>query len=114
MGPIDQLPLSPLSFHILLALAEGSSHGYAIGKEVERRSHGQINPTTGALYQALRRLTEAGLVERDEPASHASPDARRQYFRLTSDGRRAAGLEAARLEELVGLAKERKLFPESP
>jgi DNA-binding PadR family transcriptional regulator len=113
-NPTDQLPLSPLSFHILLALGEKSSHGYAIGKEVERRSHGRINPTTGALYQALRRLSEDGLVERDDAASRAATDSRRQYFRLTPRGREVAALEAARLQELVGLARARRLFPESP
>lgn len=112
--PTDKLPLSPLSFHILLALGEESSHGYAIGKEVERRSHGRINPTTGALYQALRRLSEDGLVERDDQASRASTDSRRQYFRLTDDGRDIAALEAGRLEELVSLARARNLFPQSP
>ena len=45
--------LSDLAFHILLALGEGPSHGYAIGKNVEERSAGRLDPTTGALYQAL-------------------------------------------------------------
>ena len=36
--PAPYIPLSNLSFHILLALGEGSAHGYAVGKEVQRRS----------------------------------------------------------------------------
>ena len=56
----DFLPLSNLSFHLLLALGSGESHGYALGKEIEERSEGRLRPTTGSLYQALKRLTEVG------------------------------------------------------
>lgn len=64
LEPNDFLPFSNLSFHILLALGEGPSHGYAMGKDVEQRSGGRLRPTTGGLYQALRRLGEDGLIER--------------------------------------------------
>jgi DNA-binding PadR family transcriptional regulator len=103
-------PLSDLAFHILLALGDGPSHGYAIGKDVEGRSGGRLDPTTGALYQALRRLEEEGLI-----AAAAAPretDARRKYFALTAAGRRAAAAEAQRLDGLVRAARKRKLFPQ--
>ena len=101
--------LSDLSFHVLLALGDRVSHGYAIGKEVEARSHGRLNPTTGALYQSLRRLQEDGLV--DPTASpDDSTDARRKYFRLTLAGREAVANEAARLHELVSVARAKKLY----
>ena len=59
----DPVPgLAELPFHILLALGDGPSHGYAIGQRVEEESGGRLDPTTGALYQALRRLTEESLV----------------------------------------------------
>jgi DNA-binding PadR family transcriptional regulator len=105
------LPLTNLELHILLAVSSGVSHGYAIGKEVEARSHGRLRPTTGSLYQALRRLHAGGLLQEAPPPS-AGEDARRQHFRLTPLGRRVAGLEARRLEELVLLARERRLLPE--
>jgi DNA-binding PadR family transcriptional regulator len=102
--------LADLAFHILLALGDGPSHGYAIGKDVEERSDGRLDPTTGALYQALRRLTDDGLVEPvDGPGS---ADARRKYFALTTRGRRAAAAEAARLDALVRTARQRKLYPQ--
>ena len=110
--PQDFLPLSPLSFHILLALGEGPFHGYAIGKEVEHRSVGKLNPTTGSLYQGLKRFTEDGLIEPAPEAAAETSDARRQYFRLTQLGRRVAALEARRLHDLVALALERDLFSE--
>lgn len=102
--------LSDLAFHILLALGDGPSHGYAIGKDVEERSGGHLDPTTGALYQALRRLSEDGLI-----AAATAPqetDARRKYFELTDRGRQMAAAEALRLDLLVRTARKRKLFPQ--
>ena len=104
----EHLPLSNLWFHILLALGAGPSHGYAIGREVEERSEGQLNPTTGALYQALKRLQEEELIEAAPKAGGV--DARRQYVRLTRLGRSVAAAEARRLEGLVSLARSRKLY----
>jgi DNA-binding PadR family transcriptional regulator len=101
-------PLSDLAFHILLALGAGPSHGYAIGKDVEEQSDGRLDPTTGALYQALRRLTEEGLIVPAEGRGDA--DTRRKYFALTKHGRRAAAKEAQRLEGLVRAARQRKLY----
>jgi DNA-binding PadR family transcriptional regulator len=102
--------LSDLAFHVLLALGEGPSHGYAIGKAVEEQSGGRLDPTTGALYQVLRRLTEDGLI--NEVAGPKDVDARRRYFSLMPSGRRAAAAEAARLDALVRTARKRRLFPQ--
>jgi DNA-binding PadR family transcriptional regulator len=100
--------LSDLDFHVLLALGEGPSHGYAIGKAIEEQSGGRLDPTTGALYQALRRLAEDKLIaEVDGPKD---VDARRRYFMLTPHGRKAAAAEAARLDALVRTARKRRLF----
>ena len=103
-------PLSDLAFHVLLALAEGPSHGYAIGKDVEERSGGRLDPTTGTLYQVLQRLAADGLIATAK--SPAAADERRKYFALTARGRRAAAVEAARLDALVRLARKRKLYPQ--
>lgn len=105
------LPLSNLTFHLLLALGAGPGHGYGLGKDIERRSDGKLTPTTGSLYQALKRLADDGLIEPAPEAATASPDQRRHYFRLTELGREVARLEAARLHELVRLAAERRLYP---
>ena len=100
--------MSDLEFHILLALGEGPSHGYAIGRDIERQSGGRLDPTTGALYQALRRLTADGLVA---PAgTPEDADERRRYFMLTTHGRDAAAAEARRLDGLVRAARKRKLY----
>jgi DNA-binding PadR family transcriptional regulator len=108
--PARFLPLGDLPLHVLLALGEGPAHWYAIGKEVELRSDGRLDPATGALYQALKRLTEAGLVAPSaQPA--AETDARRKYFRITPLGRRVAAAEAERLAGLVALARAKRLYP---
>lgn len=102
--------LPDLVFHVLLALGDGPSHGYAIGKFVEDQSDGRLDPTTGALYQVLRRLTDEGLVTPvDGPGD---VDRRRKYFSLTKAGRRAAAQEAERLAALVRTARQRKLYPQ--
>lgn len=108
--PEEFLPLSVLSFHVLLALGTAPAHGYAIGKQVERHSGGKLNPTTGSLYQALKRLAEDRLIEQAPEAAAGSSDSRRRYFRLTPLGRRVVALEARRLHELIGLAIERDLY----
>jgi DNA-binding PadR family transcriptional regulator len=106
----EDFRLSELAFHILLALGDGPSHGYAIGKDVEDRSGGRLDPTTGALYQALGRLTADGLIASVDGPGNV--DARRKYFALTAQGRRAAAAEARRLDGLVRVARKRKLFPQ--
>ena len=101
--------LAELSFHILLALGDGPSHCYAIGQRVEEESGGRLDPTTGALYQALRRLTEDGLVT--PVATPDEVDPRRKYFAITRLGRRAVGQEAERLAALVRAVRQRGLYP---
>lgn len=103
--------LGALPFHILLALGDGPAHGYAIGKDVQARSGGRLDPTTGALYQALKRLAAEGLIARLAEPPEPTTDARRRYFELTPAGRRAAAAEARRLEGLVQAAREKKLYP---
>lgn len=102
--------LSDLGFHVLLALGDGSAHGYAIGKDVEERSGGRLDPTTGTLYQVLQRLAEDGLIA--STRSPAGADERRKYFALTAQGRRAAAEEAGRLDALVRAARKRGLYPQ--
>src|SRR5687768_2202734 len=101
--------MTDLAFHILLALGHGPSHGYAIGKDVEEQSAGRLDPTTGALYQALRRLTDEGLIAPADSPSDA--DERRKYFALTRLGREAVAAEARRFDALVRAARKRNLYP---
>src|SRR6185503_11588693 len=104
------LPLTPLSYHILLAVADQARHGYGIIKEIEAGTGGATSPSTGALYLALQRMEGEGLVaEAAAPRAEAAEDPRRKYYRLTPLGRRVAVAESRRLEDLVALAAEKLL-----
>jgi DNA-binding PadR family transcriptional regulator len=104
------LPLTPLSYHILLAVADQPRHGYGIIKEIEAGTGGATSPSTGALYLALQRMEGEGLVaEAPAPAGETADDPRRKYYRLTPMGRRVAVAESRRLAELVALAAEKRL-----
>jgi len=104
-------PLTPLSYRILLALADSARHGYGIIKEIEEREGGGAAPSTGALYLALHRLEGEGLIaESSAPARETDP--RRRYYRLTRRGRAAAEMESRRLAVLVAAARAKKLLPQ--
>jgi DNA-binding PadR family transcriptional regulator len=105
------LPLTPAMFHILLALADGEKHGYAILKEVARRTGDKVRLSAGTLYGNLSRLEGAGLIaESSRRPEVALDDERRRYYRLTEFGRGVAVAEAERMEEAVVQARAKKLF----
>lgn len=73
--------------HILLALAEGARHGYAIKQDVEDRTEGAIRLGPGTLYEAVQRLLDGGLIEETSPADPENgQQAQRRYYALTADG----------------------------
>ncbi len=108
--PESLTPLPRLAFHILLALANDESHGYAIAKEVERNTAGRTKPSTGSLYLSMDKLRRQDLIEEAGRPAAAADDARRRYFRITALGRRVARAEGERLLRLVNLARERDLL----
>ena len=104
--PSPLLPLTPASFQILVALADGEKHGYAIMKEVARRTDGKVRLRAATLYSALRRLVADGFVaESAERPDPALDDERRRYYRLTRRGRAVAVAEADRMTETVRQAR---------
>jgi DNA-binding PadR family transcriptional regulator len=106
------LPLTPVSFEILLALAGGDQHGYAVMLDVERRTGGALSLHAGSLYRALNRLLESGLIEElDARPDRVHDDERRRYYRLTAKGLAVARGEARRLELQVEAARQRRLLP---
>lgn len=104
-------PLSPAWFHILLALAAGERHGYAVMQAVAEASRGEVRLGPGTLYGALRRLLELGLVAESPRRPDPEEDPRRRYYRLTPAGRRALSGEVARHARLVELARASRVFP---
>ncbi|MCI0433142.1 MAG: PadR family transcriptional regulator [Gemmatimonadetes bacterium] len=109
--PIHMLPLSRPVFHILLALADGERHGYAIMQEVQERSGGEVRIGPGTLYGAIKRLLRQGVVAEAATGSHAEDDERRRYYALTPLGRSVLMAEADRLESLVKAVRAKKLKP---
>jgi DNA-binding PadR family transcriptional regulator len=96
------IPLKTQWFHIMLSLASGEQHGYAIMQEVRNRTMGKVRLWPATLYGSIKRLIEAGLIEEsDERPAPELDDARRRYYRLTSLGRRVLDAECERLQELV-------------
>jgi DNA-binding PadR family transcriptional regulator len=107
--PSPFLPLTPAAFHVLLALADGSKHGYLILKDVEERTGGEVRLSTGTLYGLIKRFLDDELIVELAPA--ADNDERRRPYKLTPLGRDVAAGEAARLERLVSAARNVRLLP---
>jgi len=106
--PRSLLPLTPAMFHVLVALADGETHGYAILKEVEELTGGAVRLSTGTLYGIIKRLLADGLIR--ESAGTTKDDERRRSYELTAFGREVARAEAARLEQTLALARRKALF----
>jgi DNA-binding PadR family transcriptional regulator len=108
--PDPYLPLTPAMFQLLVALADGEKHGYAIIKEVLRRTDGKVRLSAGTLYALIKRFVQDGLiVECDERPDPALDDERRRYYRLSENGRAVALAEAERMEEAIDQARAKLL-----
>lgn len=107
-APASLLPLPPVTFHILLALAEEDRHGYAIIQDVAARTNGELKLSAGTLYRSIQRMLEQGLiVETDDRPAPEVDDERRRYYRIAPFGARVAQAEARRLAQLVRMARAR-------
>ncbi|MBV9805390.1 MAG: helix-turn-helix transcriptional regulator [Solirubrobacterales bacterium] len=83
------------TYYILASLYGERRHGYAIIKEVERLSGGDVRVPVGTLYGALDRLLKTGLVALD---GEEIVDGRaRRYYTVTGVGERELLEEADRL-----------------
>lgn len=109
--PVENLPLTPAVFNILLTLSDGEKHGYAIMLEVEENTLGEVKMGPGTLYGSIKRMLEAGLIE--ESGERPDPkldDQRRRYYRLTGIGQRALRSEAERLSRQVAVARLKQVL----
>ena len=109
--PASAIPLTPASFHIMLALLQGAAHGYRIMQQVETLTRGQLRLGPGTLYRSIQKMQIDGLIEEfREVTDSADDDERRRYYKLTDFGKRVAQAEAARLEIVVEAAREQGLL----
>lgn len=105
--PMSYLPLTEPTFYILLSLAPGKKHGYAILKDVKDLSGERVNLSTSTLYTAVGRLLDQELIERlDDDDDDPSPGLPRKSYALTELGRRVLEAETIRLQ---GMVKEARL-----
>jgi DNA-binding PadR family transcriptional regulator len=104
----EALPLTPVVFHTLVALASGPVHGYAIAQEVERETGGRIRMGPGTLYGSLQRMRDEELIEESaNPGEDGVHSERRRYYRLTRWGAAVLRAETGRLRRAVELADGR-------
>ena len=110
--PEGYLPLTPAVLDIIVALGDEELHGYAIMREVRRRTAGKRRLAPGTLYRSLRQMEERGWVaESEERPDPSLDDERRRYYRLTELGRRVTLAELERLEDLVSTARSKGFAP---
>ncbi|NKB89428.1 MAG: PadR family transcriptional regulator [Acidobacteria bacterium] len=106
---VTDTPMTPLSMHLLLALAEQPRHGYGLMQAVREQSDGAVRPGTGSLYAALQRLLDDGLIGAEDDGEGR----RGTRYRLTRAGADAALAEAGRLQRVLALANRRDLLPDA-
>jgi DNA-binding PadR family transcriptional regulator len=104
--PNSLLPLTPVVFSILLALAGSEKHGYAIMKEVSLPEGGGVAMGPGTLYGSLDRMMRSGLVEE----TGVTDNERRRYYRITQFGSKVLSAEAARLRRVLGAVRRKGLM----
>lgn len=103
-------PLTPAGYQVLLALAAGSAHGYAVMRFIDEVTEGSVQLGPGTLYRTIARLVADGLVEEIAGSEDDPHDARRRYYRLTTLGRAAATRETELMSRLVAVAAEAGLI----
>jgi DNA-binding PadR family transcriptional regulator len=109
--PRSFLPLTPLAFQVLLALADEGRHGYGIIQEIQARTDGLIRLRSGSLYTLLQRLLDETLIaESGERPAPEADDERRRYYKVTDLGRGVLAAEARRLESAVAEARRKHVL----
>ena len=98
--PLPDKPLPSASLHIVLALLDGESHGYALIGRVAELSAGAVRMGPGTLYGTLNRLVDDGLIEETTDRVRRDDSERRRYYTLTGSGRTIAVDELVRLQGL--------------
>ena len=108
--PRSALPLPHLSYQILLALADGPRHGWAIIKRIGEANDGAA-PSSCSLYLSMLRLEKQKLLcEAATPDVIDRDDQRRRYYKLTPYGGEVLKAETMRLVALLHIAQSRHVI----
>lgn len=106
-NPNNILPLTETTLYILVSLAQGPLHGYAIGKQVRALSENHIILSVSTLYTTLKRLLEDGWIERVGLDKEADTTGRpRKTYALTELGRSILAAEKLRLHLLLAVVQK--------
>lgn len=108
----ERVPLKSIELLVLAVLADRPQHGYAMAREIERRSGGRASIRPGDLYRVLYRMSRASLIEQAPAPADARHESRRTYYRITAHGRRTARGEALYLQRICAGLLGRPLKPE--
>jgi DNA-binding PadR family transcriptional regulator len=104
-------PLPAAAFQIMLSLADGDLHGYAIMRQVEEQTGGRLRLGPGTLYGSIQALLEGKLIEEVyRPEENEDRQERRRYYRLTANGRKVARSEAEKMADVLRVARARKIL----
>ena len=104
-------PLPAVAFQIMLSLADGDLHGYAIMRQVEEQTGGRLRLGPGTLYGSIQALLEGKLIEEVyRPEESEDRQERRRYYRLTAAGRKLARSEAEKMADILRVARARKIL----
>jgi DNA-binding PadR family transcriptional regulator len=101
--------LPPAAFYILLTLAEGDKHGYAIMQEVNKLAEGELRMGPATLYTNVQRLLAAGFIKEAEAPEAGESDSRRRYYRLRRHGKAALEQELERMRKVLRRAQKLSL-----
>ena len=108
--PSTFIPLKQSTYCVLLALADGELHGYAIMQSVAEMTSGRDQILPGTLYAALARMVDEGLIEERDGVEESSGGPKRRYYRRTKLGKSVARAESERLNALLSIAKAQKIL----
>jgi PadR family transcriptional regulator, regulatory protein PadR len=101
------IPLTPQAAAVLLALAEGPKHSYALARFCESDSSSTLKMSAGSMHHLLKRLVIQGLVGSGGMGKSISSPYQRKLYQLTELGRAVLKWETDRQAEYVGLARMR-------
>ncbi len=111
MDATPEISLTPAAFQVLLSLAPGARHGYAVMQDIEAFTDGAVRLGPGTLYRTIGRLLADGLIEATGGTDPDAPhDARRRRYQLTALGRSVAEREAESMARLVRRARSAGLL----
>lgn len=109
MGRPDLPPLSVPVYQILVALARGPAHGYALIEGIRERTDGEVDLTPSTLYGALHRLLDQGWIVEEAVTDSEAGGPQRRIYGLTEAGRSMAQAEARRLHRAAAQAVDAHL-----